>query len=275
MGDIETKDIPINSSEHLDMINKVCLKRSFLVKMATHLFFDTTILGCLVKVTFNSEGNKIDYKVGTITEVIEKPELYKVDSKQLGKYLKVRIGDEIKELKIQFISNKSLDERELYKWIEEIVRINGKEAIPTLLQIEDLYNSVKDTFSKKYTSEHIKNILEEKNRQRLRSENDPKEKKMILENQLADIQRDYFDRPTQDKKEQIRRLKADIKRIEKVIKMKSGKSSASRLPNSKQRSELYGFGKHKGKIGDAKNDIHARKIANPMNLWSINEQQLT
>lgn len=42
----------------------------------------------------------------------------------MNHYLKVQIGEDVKEFKLLFISNKALDERELYKWIEELESSN-------------------------------------------------------------------------------------------------------------------------------------------------------
>jgi hypothetical protein len=74
-----------------------------------------------------------------IQDVIEKEESYKVNfkggSKTMNHYLLVKISDEVKEFKLVFISNKELDERELYKWIKELELSNQKK--PTIGEIEE------------------------------------------------------------------------------------------------------------------------------------------
>lgn len=65
-----------------------------------------------------------------------------------------------------------------------------------------------------------------------------------------------------------------MRRVDKVINRKSGKSSiVKKIPESRK-SELYGFGKSYKTKEDKKTDIHARKIANPVNMWSIKEHDL-
>lgn len=59
---------------------------------------------------------------------------FKSGSKTMNHYLLVQIGDEVKEFQIIFISNKKLDERELYKWIKELESSNQKK--PTIEEIE-------------------------------------------------------------------------------------------------------------------------------------------
>lgn len=72
-------------------------------------------------------------------DVLEKEETYKVNykgaSKTLNSYLLIKIGDEVKEFKLLFISNKELEERDLYKWITELETLGLKK--PTTGEIEE------------------------------------------------------------------------------------------------------------------------------------------
>jgi hypothetical protein len=106
--------------------------------MSNNLHFKLTVKDCLVKVTYIT-NEKTDYRIGVIQDVIEKEESYKVNfkggSKTMNHYLLVKISDEVKEFKLVFISNKELDERELYKWIKELELSNQKK--PTIGEIEE------------------------------------------------------------------------------------------------------------------------------------------
>lgn len=78
-------------------------------------------------------------------DVFEKEETYKVNykgaTKTLNSYLLVRIGDEVKEFKLLFISNKELEDRDLYKWIKEFETLGLKK--PTTGEIEEKVEQIK------------------------------------------------------------------------------------------------------------------------------------
>lgn len=62
----EVPNREIKASDDRNLVNRICLTREFLVKMASHLYFKETVTGCLVKVSFNTSPDKIDYKIGQI-----------------------------------------------------------------------------------------------------------------------------------------------------------------------------------------------------------------
>lgn len=62
----ELPDREVKASDDRNLVNRICLTREFLVKMASHLYFKETVTGCLVKVSFNTSPDKIDYKIGQI-----------------------------------------------------------------------------------------------------------------------------------------------------------------------------------------------------------------
>ena len=66
---------------------------------------------------------------------------YKGATKTLNSYLSVRIGDEVKEFKLLFISNKELDDRDLYRWIKELETLGLKK--PTTGEIEEKVERMK------------------------------------------------------------------------------------------------------------------------------------
>lgn len=87
-------------------------------------------------------------------DVHEKEETYKVNykgaTKTLNSYLSIRIGDEVKEFKLLFISNKELEERDLYKWIKELETLNLKK--PTTREIEEKGEEIKKYVNTRFDS---------------------------------------------------------------------------------------------------------------------------
>ena len=72
---------------------------------------------------------------GEIVDVIEKPLYYKVENKDINKYLLVKICKEIKEFKILFISSKPTQGLELSYYLRELT--NSGIPRPTLRQIRE------------------------------------------------------------------------------------------------------------------------------------------
>lgn len=49
----------------LDLVQKICLNRDFLLKMSNNLYFKETVKDCLVKITYKT-NDKTDYRIGVI-----------------------------------------------------------------------------------------------------------------------------------------------------------------------------------------------------------------
>lgn len=116
-------------------IERICLSRKCLVANSSNINFDKAVKGCLVRITLQSTGDHKDYKIGEIVGVIEKPLYYKVENKDINKYLLVKIGKEIKEFKILFISSKPTQGLELSYYLRELT--NSGIPRPTLRQIRE------------------------------------------------------------------------------------------------------------------------------------------
>jgi hypothetical protein len=89
-------------------------------------------------------------------------------------------------------------------------------------------------------------------------------------------EREYFEKPTMEGKRLLYNLRKELRKLNKVIKKRSRKGSMEKYYNAKKvKSELYGFsqGKKIGGSKDAKTNIHARTIAQPVNMWSIKQDE--
>ena len=101
-------------------------------------------------------GDKNDYRVGTVKGVVEKEETYKVNFKgghrTLNLYLQVEIGGEAdtRDIPILYISNKKLDERDLYKYIKELEAEGVKK--PTISEIEEKRQTIDERMKKRLSS---------------------------------------------------------------------------------------------------------------------------
>lgn len=150
-----------------DLVHRICLTRQFLVSIASHIYFSETVKGCLVKITFKTSTDKMDYKIGEILEVLEKPQHYMVENKEINKYLLVKIGNETKEFKIQFISNKKIEDSELYRYLKELESYG--QRIPTIRQVRNKHKQVVNILNSKYTAKDIEQIVEKRNEHKMAS----------------------------------------------------------------------------------------------------------
>lgn len=150
-----------------DLVHRICLSRQFLVSIASHIYFAETVKGCLVKITFKTTTDKMDYKIGEIIDVVEKPQSYVVENKEVNKYLIVRVGNETKEFKIQFISNKKIEDSELYRYLKELE--NNGQRLPTIRKVKEIHKRVVDNLNSKYTAKEIEQFVEKKHEQKMNS----------------------------------------------------------------------------------------------------------
>lgn len=226
-----------------------------------------------------------------ILDVIEKDETYEVDTqagaKKLNKYLIVKIGNEDKEFQFVFISNKSMEERELHNWLKELEEYELPK--PTVFEVEKKEKEVMEIINSKYKAKDIKEMVKIKRENRYKSKTnifypfldltDPFEKKRFLENMIQEEERKYFEKASHEGKRKLENLKSELRAICRKLKKtkRSRKASPEKYYNvKKNKSELYGFSQGK-KIGgdiDMKSNIHARTIAAPVNMWSIKQKEL-
>jgi hypothetical protein len=166
--DLDTEDLNRDIKDtDKDLVHRICLSRQFLVSIASHIYFAETVRGCLVKTTFKTSTDKMDYKIGEIIDVIEKPQGYMVENKEVNKYLLVNVGNETKEFKIQFISNKRIEDSELYRYLKEL-ESNGQK-LPTIRKVKEIHKRVIENLNSKYTAKDIEQIVEKKHEQKMKS----------------------------------------------------------------------------------------------------------
>lgn len=209
----------------------------------------------------------------------------------MNHYLLVKIGDEVKEFKLLFISNKELDERELYKWIKELEQGNQKK--PTIEEIEIKKQTIREVLNVRFDSKQLQQKAAEHIEKRFKSKfiilrflfvnfcvglTDPEQKRGYLISKINEVERQYFEVPSFELQRQIANLRQELKTLNSQIKTKKSRNgSVEKYYNKgKERRQLYMFkeGRKMGGIVDEKCNIHARTIGNPVNMWSMKEDAL-
>lgn len=118
---IDPSQRTINATDY-KKVNQICLKRNDLVKWASHLNFEETVIGCLVQINFDPNLKK--YIICKIKDVVEKSTYYSVpynndNVKDINKWLVVEVEGEEKEFQIKFVSNMDIDEIRLKHWLDD------------------------------------------------------------------------------------------------------------------------------------------------------------
>lgn len=245
----------------------ICLNRKFLVNNSSNIHFKEAVLGCLVRVTFQT-GDSKEYKIGEIVDVIERPTFYKVENKEMNKYLMIRFGNEDREFKILYISSKGFEQVELNNYLKELT--NNGQPRPTLRDIREKKKRIMSILGAKFSAKEIGELVEKRNNERVASSHEnPKEKKRILEEKRAKLEYAHFEKPSIQNKKIIKQLNKDIKILDRLISA----SGVDEGPlNYVKKSDPYTFGSSKPKTGESV--MHTRTIPQPLNMWSLQNDEV-
>lgn len=254
----------------IDKLSKIVLSRKFLVNLASQIYFKEAVKGCLVRVQFvnpNSTDKK-DYRIAEIIDVIEKPESYQAENKELNKYLIVKLNGEDKHFKIQFVSNQKITGEEIDAYVKELQA--QRQRVPTLGMIERKYRELLNFQKSKATAEDIERIVEMRNEQRMKgTEVNPREKIRILQQRLSKLENTHFEKASLDTKNKIKDIKREIKKLKGQL---ADKDNAEDCPFIVAKSNPYAFGSHLPKSGDSL--IHTRTIPKLLNMWTLPPDEL-
>lgn len=258
------------TAEDVELKN-ICLLRKFLVSISSHLYFKEAVKGCLVKVSFKSSQDRIDYRIGEIVDVVERPQTYKVEEKDINKYLIIKMGNEEKEFKILFISNKPMGGIELSPYLKELSSLNL--PVPQLYQVKERAKRLESLLKSKYTAKEIETLVEKRKLEKMAKTNNPREKRRILEDRLAKMEYAQFEKPTIKNKEDMKTIKKEIKKLDREIDEEIRVQTKEEQPIVVvKKSDPYTFGSHKAKTGESV--IHTRTIPKLLNMWSIGTIEL-
>jgi hypothetical protein len=248
----------------VDLVNRICLSRNFFVANSSHLQLKKTIEHCLVRFTVKN-GDKSEYVVGEIVNVIEKEEVYKVETKDINKCLIVRYDNDEKELRMNFISSKKMTSQELFNYIKTMKKYNLK--VPTVGEIKQRFENLQTMLNSKFTSKDIEHIVNQKNQLIKESSASPHEKLRILKEEYSKLNQQWFEKPTQELKNRKKLLEREMARLHEEINQKVADHGEQPIVKV-TKSDPYTFGSHKPKSGESV--MHTRTIPVLQNMWSEN-----
>ena len=248
----------------VDLVNRICLSRNFFVANASHLQLKKTIEHCLVRFTVKN-GEKSEYVVGEIVNVIEKDEVYKVESKDITKCLIVRYDNDEKELRMSYISSKKMTSQELFNYIKTMKKYNLR--VPTVGEIKHRFDNLQTMLNCKVTSKDIEHIVHQKNQLIKESSASPHEKLRIHKEEYSKLYQQYYEKPTPELKHRTKQLKREVEQLEEEISQRA-KDHGEQPIVKVTKSDPYTFGSNKPKFGDSV--MHTRTIPVLQNMWSEN-----
>ncbi len=248
----------------VDLVNRICLSRNFFVANSSHLQLKKTIGHCLVRFTVKN-GDKSEYVVGEIVNVIEKEEVYKVETKDINKCLIVRYDNDEKELRMSFISSKKMTSQELFNYIKTMKKYNLR--VPTVGEIKQRFENLQTMLNSKFTSKDIEHIVNQKNQLIKESSASPHEKLRILKEEYSKLNQQWFEKPTPELKHRKKQLERDMARLQEEVTQKAADHGEQPIVKV-TKSDPYTFGSHKPKIGESV--MHTRTIPVLQNMWSEN-----
>lgn len=248
----------------VDLVNRICLSRNFFVANSSHLQLKKTIEHCLVRFTVKN-GDKSEYVVGEIVNVIEKEEVYKVETKDINKCLIVRYDNDEKELRMNFISSKKMTSQELFNYIKTMKKYNLR--VPTVGEIKHRFDNLQTMLNSKFTSKDIEHIVNQKNQLIKESSASPHEKLRILKEEYSKLNQQWFEKPTPELKHRKKQLEREVFRLQEEISQRAADHGEQPIVKV-TKSDPYTFGSNKPKSGDSV--MHTRTIPVLQNMWSEN-----
>lgn len=148
----------------LEEMNKLIIKRYMLEKFISLPIFEKTIVGGFVRVNIgnNMETQQIVYRVAEIQAVVETAKIYQFGKMRTNKGLRLKIGSQERNIRLEFVSNASFTESEFNKWVELCAKADVN--LPNVDLIEQKKEDIQAAFNYEFKEEDIDRIIEEKNR---------------------------------------------------------------------------------------------------------------
>ena len=246
----------------LELVNTICLARNFLVANSAHLYLKKTIEHCLVRISVKT-GEKSENYVAEIVDVVEKPEAYKIDNKEVNKYLMVRYENEIKEMMMTFISNKKMTSHELFNYIKTLKK--NSMRVPMVGDIRRTFLSLTNMLKSKFTAKDIEQIVEQKNKEKMKSSAPAQEKLRILTEDYGRLSKTFFEKPTPEMKQRLKNMEKEMVRIRAEIEQRAIEMREQPIVNV-TKSNPYNFHSTEPKTGES--IMHTRTIPKLLNMWS-------
>ena len=261
-----SSDRLINPAEDLTLLNQICVKRSDLIQLHNHLYFEDAVRYALLKVN-HKLGSKNEYRLGMILSVKEiENRPYVFEGKTISKYLNV-VFDKSSSLDVSFVnvSNREIDEREAFKCLEDLKELSDFQLDKEW--IERKTGELLKFMNYKFTEEDMQKIRELKlEKLKAVSAETCLERKKLLEEKLAFLEGKNNYEYTIQRENEIEEVTREIASLRQMLQ---SQTFSSRFDNEKD--QFMSFKSEKDKVGE----IFQRKMPNPHNMWSISKEALT
>lgn len=212
-------DLSINPTEDLVQLNSICLKRDLAFKLQNHLYFEECVTRCLVKVHYQAQSGRVEYRIGVITGVkVDDNQKYAYEGQNYNKLLIVLMNEGlICDIKLINISNKEIDEQEAFGLLSQLKGIMPYEL--NMKWIKEKQADLNKYLNYQFTGEDVIKIAE-KQIQNLSevTEIDFLRKKKFYENKLNMLKDLNFHDQDETRQLEINRLSEQVREINDILR---------------------------------------------------------
>uniref|UniRef100_A0A1I7UBR6 Plus3 domain-containing protein n=1 Tax=Caenorhabditis tropicalis TaxID=1561998 RepID=A0A1I7UBR6_9PELO len=148
--------------ESLAELRKARLSRHKLSLMVHAPFFDSTVVGCFVRLGQGMmSGSESKYRIWKIIGVEQTNKVYDLEGKKTNKSIKCQFGKTERLFRMQFVSNSEFEKVEFDEWYAA-TKANG--SVPTVDVMEKKQADITKAVNHKYSDKEVDAMIQEKSK---------------------------------------------------------------------------------------------------------------
>ncbi|CAO4380511.1 unnamed protein product [Caenorhabditis nigoni] len=143
-------------------LKKSRLSRHKLSLMVHAPFFDSTVVGCYVKLGQGTiSGSDSKYRIWKIVGVEETNKVYDLEGKKTNKSIKCQFGKTERPFRMQFVSNADFEQVEFTEWL---AATKAYGVVPTVDIMEKKRLDIEKAINHKYSDKEVDQMVKEKSK---------------------------------------------------------------------------------------------------------------
>ncbi|KAF1750582.1 hypothetical protein GCK72_017133 [Caenorhabditis remanei] len=148
--------------ETLAELRKARLSRHKLALMIHAPFFDSTVVGCYVRLGQGMiSGSQSKYRIWKIIGVEQTNKVYDLEGKKTNKSIKCQFGRSERPFRMQFVSNSEFEQVEFDEW-RNATKAQG--SVPTVDIMEKKHSDIEKAINHKYSDKEVDLMIKEKSK---------------------------------------------------------------------------------------------------------------
>lgn len=156
----EQEKVVKKAVDALSELRKARLSRHKLSLMIHAPFFDSTVVGCYVRLGQGTiSGSESKYRIWKIVGVEETNKVYDLEGKKTNKSIKCQFGRSERPFRMQFVSNSDFEQVEFDEWLQA-TKTHG--TVPTVDIMEKKRQDIEKAINHKYSDKEVDLMVKEK-----------------------------------------------------------------------------------------------------------------